>query len=461
MVCGGRIQIFNEDETAVPILPHEAWISTLLAKEAHEANHEEIAGTLLRMRKKAWVVKGRRLAKKVVDSCVICRKARVRKCRQIMGNLPTERSEPARPFEFVTVDLFGPYEVKDQVKKKVRLKVWGVVFCCMASRAIHADIVGDQSAEGFLLAYKRFTALRGHPRKVWSDPGKNFVGAKPALKELYVFLDHLDKAQLENEATKQGTEWNWKIHPADSPHRNEAAEAAVRLVKRALNNLGGDGVFTWTEFQTFLYMAANLANERPIDARIQSREDCIDYISPNSLLLGRAGSKGDPGRFQFENYSYKRLGIIQTEVNRFWRKWCQLAGPNLFIRSKWHTRERNVAAGDIVWLADQNALRSQYKLARVVSVNKDKKGIVRDVNILTVPSYPVSTVKPVYHNNKRKVVNATKPSTKIPATVLHRDVRRIVVLLPIEEQNNSGNEEGKPPTSTAMSSTQYLQHQDL
>lgn len=346
LLCGGRIQFFNKEETAVPILPYEAWISTLLAQEAHKANHEEVAGTLLRMRKKAWVIRGRRLAKKVVDSCVICRKARVTKCQQIMGDLPLERTQPARPFEFTTVDLFGLCEVKDTVRKRVRLKVWGVVFCCMASRAIHSDVVGDQSAEGFLLAYQRFTALRGHPRKLWSDPGKNFVGAKPALKKLYLFLDQLEKADLENEAAKHGTDWSWKIQPADSPHRNGAAEAAVKIMKRALSNLGGDGLFTWGEFQTFLYMAANLANERPIDARTQSREDCVEYISPNSLLLGRAGPKGDPGSFDFEGYSYNRLKVIQAEVNKFWKKWSQLAGPNLFVRSKWHTREHNVAVGD-------------------------------------------------------------------------------------------------------------------
>ena len=106
-----------------------------------------------------------------------------------------------------------------------------------------------------------------------------------------MYLDGLGKSKLENEASKHGTEWSWKIHPADSPHRNGAAEAAVRV----LHNLGGNGVFTWGEFQTFLYMASNLADERPIDARTQSREDCVEYISPNSLLLGRAGPSGVPG----------------------------------------------------------------------------------------------------------------------------------------------------------------------
>ncbi|XP_041831483.1 uncharacterized protein LOC121633477 [Melanotaenia boesemani] len=421
----------------VPILPHTAWISTLLAREAHSVNHEGLAGTLLRMRSKAWVVKGKRVAKKVIDACVTCRKARAKLCQQIMSDLPPERSEPAAPFEFTTMDLFGPYDVRDEVKKRVRLKVWGIVFSCMASRAIHADIVSDMSSEGFLLAYQRFTSLRGHPSKVWSDPGTNFIGAKPALDDLYKFLERLEGSEVEKEAAKHSTKWSWKIHPADSPHRNGAAEAAVRTVKRALQNLGGDGVFTWGEFQTFVYMAANLANERPIGARAQIQEDCVEYITPNSLLLGRACSGGDPGHFQFEGYPYKRLRVIQSEVNRFWKKWCQLAGPSLFVRSKWHTRERNVAVGDIVWLADQNALRGQFKLARVISVNPDKKGVVRDVQVRTFPSCPVTIKKSAKEESGCGAVKVgRKTHMKVPATILQRDVRRLVILVPAEEQQD-------------------------
>lgn len=78
------------------------------AQDAHKVNHEEVAGTLLRMREKVWVVRGRKVAKKVVNSCVTCRKARAKRCQQIMGDLPLEWIQPARPFEFTGVDLFGP-----------------------------------------------------------------------------------------------------------------------------------------------------------------------------------------------------------------------------------------------------------------------------------------------------------------------------------------------------------------
>lgn len=106
LVCGGRIQTFDKDRTAVPVTPYEAWLSTLIAHEDHEANHEGIAGTLLRMRKKAWVIKVRRLAEKVVNNCVVCRKATAKRCKQIMSDLPHKRSNPAHPFMITTMDLF-------------------------------------------------------------------------------------------------------------------------------------------------------------------------------------------------------------------------------------------------------------------------------------------------------------------------------------------------------------------
>lgn len=428
LMCGGRIQTFKEDHEAVPLLPFQAWISTLLARAVHNEGHDGVAGTLLRIRKKAWVIRGRIIARKVVDKCLVCKKARGKSCKQIMGNLPEERSSPSAPFQFVSVDLFGPYQVKDDVKKRVSMKVWGVLFCCMSSRAIHVELVNTLSTESFILAYQRFTSIRGHPQKVWSDPGTNFIGAKPILQEMYAYLERQDKFSLEEYAAKNGTCWTWKILPADSPHRNGAAEAAVKIIKRALQNLGRVEGLTFSEFLTTIKLAANLANERPIDARVQSREDRIQYITPNTLLLGRATKSGDFKTFDYTTYPFKRLQEIQTQVDYFWRCWSQLAGPNLFVRSKWHTAERNVAIGDVVWLCDQNALRGQFKIGRVVAVNPDCKGIVRDVYVKVSPSgYNLG-------NMPKPPLKCSGFVKEFQGTLLHRDVRRIVVLIPAEDQ---------------------------
>lgn len=219
LVCGGRVKAFNEDILGVPLLPFSAWVSTLLVREAHSRDHEGVAATLLKVRKRAWVIKGRRISQKVIENYMVCKKARARRCQQVMGELPPERTRPAAPFEFTAVDLFGPYQVKDDVRKRVTVKVWGIVFCCMASRAVHTEMANTMSTKSFLMAYQRFTAIRGHPRKIWSDPGTNFVNfAKPVLEELYQFLDGLDRSAVEETSAQNGTDWQWKIQPADSPH---------------------------------------------------------------------------------------------------------------------------------------------------------------------------------------------------------------------------------------------------
>ena len=425
LLCHGRIQSVDKGGSGVPLIPYKERISTLLAEEAHRANHEGVAGTLLRMRKRAWVVQGPRLARKIVDSCIHCRKCKAKLCSQVMSDLPSVRTGPAAPFEYTTLDLFGPYTVRDGVRRRTKKKVWGVVFSCMASRAIHADLVEDLSTEGFLKTYQRFTALRGHPRKLWSDQGTNFVGARPALEDLYSFLAGIDKEAVQRRAVVAGTDWVWEFSPADSPHRNGAAEAAVRVLKRSLSSVGEEGDLTILEFQTLLYLAANLSNERPIGARAQVLEETVDIVTPNSLLLGRAGPRGDTQGFEFPTYPFSRLRAVQVEVDKFWRRWSQLAGPHLFVRQKWHAPARNVSVGDLVWVADQNALRGRFRLGRVEEACPDDKGVVRDVKVRICHSLPIS------------LSQARKDKEPCPSTVLHRDVRRLVVLLPVEQQEEA------------------------
>ena len=75
-------------------------------------------------------------------------------------------------------------------------------------------------------------------------------------------------------------------------------------------------------------------------------------------------------------------------------------------------------------------MRGQFKLGRVISTNPDSKGIVRDVNVRVFPSYSI----PVMRAGNAKKPKPDGQNLKVQATVLHRDVRRQVVLLPVEEQ---------------------------
>lgn len=53
-----------------------------------------------------------------------------------MGNLRIERLKPAPPWYSTSIDLFGPFTIRDEVKKRTTSKAYGVIFTCLATRAI-------------------------------------------------------------------------------------------------------------------------------------------------------------------------------------------------------------------------------------------------------------------------------------------------------------------------------------
>jgi len=50
----------------------------------------------------------KRLVKYVIHSCVSCRRAAAKVAKQLMGELPSSRVVPARPFSTTGVDFAGP-----------------------------------------------------------------------------------------------------------------------------------------------------------------------------------------------------------------------------------------------------------------------------------------------------------------------------------------------------------------
>lgn len=119
------------------------------------------------------------------------------------------------------------------------------------------------------------------------------------LKKSFVAV--LTRAQV-----KKGPSDQWGS-PADSTHCNGAAEAAVCIIKKAFQSLEKEENISNSELQTAFQLAANLANEHIIDARAQSYEKCVQYVTPNTLLLDRASLEGDTGTFDFTSYPYRRL----------------------------------------------------------------------------------------------------------------------------------------------------------
>ena len=64
------------------------------------------------------------------------------------------------------------------------VKTYIGVFTCMATKAVHLEVVRDLSSDCFLAALHCFVAHRGCPETLTTDNGTNFIGAQRELKDL-------------------------------------------------------------------------------------------------------------------------------------------------------------------------------------------------------------------------------------------------------------------------------------
>ncbi|GFT19453.1 integrase catalytic domain-containing protein [Trichonephila clavipes] len=92
-------------------------------------------------------------------------------------------------------------------------------------KTVHIELVSDLTSQAFIAALKRFMARRGKCAKLFSDNGKNFVGASNEIKKLLEIVRNPDE-KLANYLAAEGIEW--KFIPARSPNLGGLWEAAIK-----------------------------------------------------------------------------------------------------------------------------------------------------------------------------------------------------------------------------------------
>ena len=148
-----------------------------------------------------------------------------------MGQLPKLRVAVGFPaFSNTPIDMFGPLQIR--VGRKTLKEAHAIIFTCMTTRAVHLELVTDKSADIFLMAFRRFTSLRGNPNNCWSDCGTNFIGAQHYLKEI---TQERDIPKIQSAVCEEFSctfHWNWNAPRAS--HQNGVVESLIKSVRRAL-----------------------------------------------------------------------------------------------------------------------------------------------------------------------------------------------------------------------------------
>ena len=297
-----------------------------------------------------------------------------------MADLPPDRiisDQP--PFTNVGVDCFGPFMVK---RGRGLIKRYGMLFTCLAVRAIHIEVVQNLEADSFINALRRFIARRGKPDEMRSDNGTNFKGGN---------RDLIESMREWNQNSKVHTfllqhEMKWLFNPPAASHMGGVWERAIRSVRKVLNALLKEQALDDEGLQTLLCEVESIINGRPLT---KVSDDPREYhaVTPNHLLLLRPNQCLPPGLFnKGDQYSRRRWKQIQYLADIFWKRWTKEYIPALQARPKWHNVKRNFEISDVVLVVDQVMPRGCWLLGRISEVRPGRDGLVRSVKVKTMRS---------------------------------------------------------------------------
>lgn len=363
------------------ILPSSHRITTLYVADVHKSmKHQNFEATICEIRRSYWIPRLRRVLRKCISNCNICKLHRSLPSAPLMGSLPEDRLTPyVRPFSYTGLDYFGPVTVSIGRRREKR---WVALFTCLTIRAIHLEIAYDLSTDACIVAIRNFINRRGTPTKLRSDNGKNFIGADRIAKQ---FSEVFDVVRVQDELSNKGIEWSFNC--PHNPAAGGAWERMVQCVKRVLRFTLKESSPREHTLHSFLIEAENVVNSRPLTHLPLSHED-EEPLTPNHFLLGAANTVQTPVGAIIDKHTVLRhqWRISRQLRDHFWKRWIQEYLPELTRRSKWCQFSKPIEVGDLVLICDAAVSRREWKRGRVEQVYPGRDGVIRRADVRTSAS---------------------------------------------------------------------------
>ena len=434
-----------------PILCASDHLTIIIFEHYHRAEgHCGPTALLALLSTRVYVLSARRLARSVCAQCITCRRLSPTPLTQMMGDLPAHRVNPALCFVNTGLDYAGPIQLKrGNPRKPTITKGYLAIFICLATKAIHIEVVSDQSTPTLVAALKRFCSIRGLPKNIYSDNGSNFVGARHELHDLYLFLQ-LPSTNDALRSSLMNDRIAWHTIPQRAPHFGGIWEAAVKSSKHYLRRIVGGVRLYYEELVTITQQISACLNSRPY-LSLDCQEPGGELpLTPGHFLIGRP-LRAYPEEPEEADLSLtNRWRLCKALVQEFWDSWSKSYLSSLQKRKKWTKPTLNIAVGDLVMMLDESNPSahphqkriSTWKLGRVTSVHPGTDGLVRaasvEVAYTTFPAY--------YHNSKRKL---DPKDIQVKKTILNRPVVKLARVMSCKSDGvrvSHGGEDVPAPT---------------
>lgn len=333
-----------------------------------------------------------------------------------MGNLPKETITPGiRAFINVAVDFAAGLMVHQEGRGRRPTKAYACVFVCMASRAVHLELVTRLTTDAFIAAIRRFIGRRGLCKKIFCDNATNFAGCDAEMARL---CERLLAQEVELNQKLLEDRIQFQFSPANSPHFNGLAEAAVKSLKFHLRRIVGMASLNYEEMSTILVQVEAALNSRPLQALTEDPND-LEALTPAHILIGEPlKSFLEPIEDSDADLTtrYRRLRAL---FQHFWNRWQNEVLQDRQTRYRWKEDGPNLRVGQLVLVTDDKTRPYTWPLARIVATHPGSDGIVRVVSVRTksdtlrraanrVCPLPVEAKSPVYPIGRPNLVDQTR-----------------------------------------------------
>ncbi|XP_062557058.1 uncharacterized protein LOC134221907 [Armigeres subalbatus] len=344
--------------------------------------HVGQTGLISVIRQRYWLLNAKSTVRQVARSCVKCFRVNPVEIKQLMGNLPSSRVVPSPPFAVTGVDYAGPFQVRQGSHRPMLMKSYVAVYVCMATKAVHLEIVSDLSTDAFLASLRRFVSRRGMVQQIHSDNATNFHGAENELHALYQqFQDQQVVKKIQQFC--QVREIQWQFIPPDAPEFGGLWEAAVKATKFHLKRIVGNVKLTFEEMATILTEIEAILNSRPLFSLSSDSSD-PQVITPAHYLIGRPlNAPAEPSLEDIKVNRLDRWQHLQLMREHFWRAWSRDYLNTLQPRKKNLHVTTPLRPGMVILLHDKNQPPLSWKLGRITAVYPGDDGLVRAVDVFS------------------------------------------------------------------------------
>ncbi|EYC14861.1 hypothetical protein Y032_0039g49 [Ancylostoma ceylanicum] len=374
----------HQSSAPILLLPEHRLVHLLVMYYHKTHYHTGVHATIASLRSSYLIPHIKSTVTRILRLCTTCRKAQGHAYRYPeMPSLPPERVNRSRPFQNVGLDYLGPVYYRDQLHSQA--KIWICLFTCMATRAVHLELVHNNTTYEFLLALRRFIARRGTPDLIISDNATTFTSGNDALQKIIYNKDTIKKlsAQFANRRI------TWKFNTPLSPWKGGFYERLVGLFKSAFKKAIHHTLLPLSQLHTLVAEIEAVLNSRPLLSVSDTSSSSLvlrpmDFISPQVELQLPPHQRNHPyfPPHRLSDWYAETLEVL----NKFWDIWHKDYLSAIAQRHQQRIRQGRStplvpSVGDVVLVAEKNIPRGQWPLAIITSIRHSKTNVPRSVTV--------------------------------------------------------------------------------